>query len=85
MSDPLLNAARKVEIKNAQTTMDDPNHGFKRREPSNWNPMLKIPRTKESRIKGIDGSFLNVRKSSRVFIADLYFRRHAKGVRWPIL
>lgn len=51
-SDPLLKAARKVEIRNAHTMRDDPKWGARSREPTSWNPMLKKPRAKiPSRIR----------------------------------
>jgi hypothetical protein len=45
MMDPAENAARNVEISQAQTTMEDPKWGFRSREASSWKPMLRIPRT----------------------------------------
>ena len=41
--DPIVNAAKNVEIKNAQTMMDDPKYGYNNLEPTNWNPILSMP------------------------------------------
>ncbi len=48
MNDPVLNAARKVVIKLAQTKIELPKKGASTRDATSCKPMLSIPRQKTS-------------------------------------
>jgi hypothetical protein len=54
MNDPVLNAARKVVIKLAQTKIELPKNGAKTREATSCKPMLNMPRQNTKRNKKID-------------------------------
>ena len=49
MNDPVLNAARNVVIKLAQTKIELPKKGASTRDATSCKPMLSIPRQKTSR------------------------------------
>lgn len=54
MNDPVLNAARKVVIKLAQTKIEFPKNGAKTREATSCKPMLSMPRQKTRKNRKID-------------------------------
>jgi hypothetical protein len=54
MNDPVLNAAKKVVIKLAQTKIELPKNGASTREATSCNPMLSMPSEKTRTNKTAD-------------------------------
>jgi hypothetical protein len=54
INDPVLNAARKVVIRLAQTKIELPKKGARTREATSWSPMLNIPRQNTNKNNNAD-------------------------------
>src|SRR5438105_15911915 len=54
INEPVLNAARKVVIKLAQTKIELPKNGARTREATSCRPMLSIPRQKTNKNNNAD-------------------------------